>query len=55
MINELLKKVLKERIFYINFEDERFEKNILMFIGLILIIEEFFGILVEFYFFFDEI
>ncbi|BAD86011.1 predicted ATPase, AAA superfamily [Thermococcus kodakarensis KOD1] len=55
LINELSKKVPKERIFYINFEDERLEKNISTLTGLIPTIEELFGTSAELYLFLDEI
>ncbi|WP_367883962.1 ATP-binding protein [Thermococcus sp. JCM 11816] len=55
LINELSKKVPKERIFYINFEDERLEKNISTLTGLIPTIEELFGTSEDLYLFLDEI
>ncbi|MDK2915034.1 MAG: uncharacterized protein PWQ79_1949 [Thermococcaceae archaeon] len=55
LINELSKKIPRDRIFYINFEDERLEKNILTLTELIPTIEELFGTSAELYLFLDEI
>lgn len=55
LINELSKKIPRDRIFYINFEDERLEKNISTLTELIPTIEELFGTSAELYLFLDEI
>ncbi|MBP1911559.1 ATP-binding protein [Thermococcus stetteri] len=55
LINELSKKIPRERIFYINFEDERLEKDISTLTELIPTIEELFGTSGELYLFLDEI
>ncbi|ASJ16858.1 ATPase [Thermococcus chitonophagus] len=55
LINELSRVVPRERIFYINFEDERLEKNIGTLTDLIPTIEELYGKEEELYLFLDEI
>ena len=55
LINELSKKIPREEIFYINFEDERLEKRIETLTELIPTIEELFGKKSSFYLFLDEI
>ncbi|ASJ08222.1 ATPase [Thermococcus siculi] len=55
LINELAKRVPRDRIFYVNFEDERLEKNVSTLTELIPTIEELFGGSGEIYLFLDEI
>lgn len=55
LINELSKKIPREEIFYINFEDERLEKRIETLTELIPTIEELFGKKSSLYLFLDEI
>ncbi|WP_324735965.1 ATP-binding protein [Thermococcus sp. SY098] len=55
LINELSKKIPKEKIFYINFEDERLEKRIDTLTEIIPTIEELFGRKDPLYLFLDEI
>ncbi len=55
LINELEKTTERESIFYINFEDERLEKNIETLTELIPTIEELYGKKGKLYLFLDEI
>jgi len=55
LIKELSKKIPKDEIFYVNFEDERLEKNISTLTELIPTIEELFGRKERLYLFLDEI
>ncbi len=55
LINELSKKVPKDEIFYVNFEDERLEKDVSTLTELIPTIEELFGRKERLYLFLDEI
>ena len=55
LINELSKRIPKEEIFYINFEDERLEKKTETLTELIPTIEELFGKKERLYLFLDEV
>ena len=55
LINELSRRIPKEEIFYINFEDERLEKKIETLTELIPTIEELFGKKERLYLFLDEV
>jgi len=55
LINELSKKVPREEIFYVNFEDERLEKRVETLTELIPTIEELYGRKEMLYLFLDEI